>query len=186
MTVEALLRRVASALDAAGIPYMLTGSFASSIHGMGRMTYDVDLVIDPTTAQLHRFVRSLPASEYYVDLSAALDALDRRSQFNVIDLESSWKADLIIRKDRPFSLTEFDRRTAAEYGGQVIAVATAEDVILTKLEWAKKGGSRRQIEDAAGILKSRGDLDRDYLDRWISELGIEAEWHEALAAAGVD
>jgi hypothetical protein len=47
---------------------MLTGSFASSMHGTGRTTYDIDLVIDPTATQLRRFVRSLPAPGYYVDL----------------------------------------------------------------------------------------------------------------------
>jgi hypothetical protein len=183
--VDDVLGRIAAALGMAGVPYMLTGSYASSIYGTGRATYDVDFVIDPTHVQLHRFVALLPTSEYYVDLATALDSLARRSQFNVVDLETSWKADLIIRKDRPFSITEFARRIEAEYCDRPITIATAEDIILAKLEWAKQGGSRRQVEDAAGILKARRDLDRGYLDYWVAELGIENEWRETLIASGV-
>lgn len=185
MTVDDLLERVATALDAVGIPYMLTGSMASTIHGKGRATYDVDLVIDPTAAQLRRFIASLPSSQYYVNLATALDALGRRSQFNVVDLESSWKADLIIRKDRPFSRAEFDRRREADYRGRRIMIASPEDVALAKLEWAKAGGSPRQIEDAAGILDAHPDFDRAYVEHWVSELAIENEWRNAMSAAGL-
>ncbi|MGC1274092.1 MAG: hypothetical protein WBC44_10325 [Planctomycetaceae bacterium] len=178
------LVRITAALDAAGVPYMLTGSFASSIHGETRTTHDIDLVIDPTAGQLRRFVAALPPAEYYVSLPAAFDALERRSQFNVIELEANWKVDLIVRRERPFSEVEFDRRSDVEYAGKRIQIATAEDVILAKLEWAKSGGSLRQIEDAAGILKARDNLDSAYLDHWVRELQIDREWQAALAAAG--
>lgn len=82
---------------------MLTGSFASSLHGLTRATQDIDLVISPSESQLRDLVGSLPPEVYYVDLEEALDALRHRSQFNVIDLDTGWKVDLIIRRDRPFS-----------------------------------------------------------------------------------
>lgn len=163
---------------------MLTGSFASSIHGETRTTHDVDLVIDPTAGRLKRFVAALPPAEYYVSLPAALVALERRSQFNVIELEENWKVDLIVRKERRFSRVEFDRRSDADYAGARIKVATPEDVILAKLEWAKAGGSLRQIEDAAGILKVQTALDDAYLTEWVRELGVEAQWQAACEAAG--
>jgi hypothetical protein len=184
VNVDDLLGQVTTALDAAGIPYMLTGSFASSIHGLGRSTYDIDLVVDPTAAGLKRFIAALSPDRYYVSPTAALEALDRRSQFNVIDLETSSKVDLIVRKERPFSRVEFDRRFETVYLGRSIRIATAEDVIIAKLEWAKAGGSARQIEDAAGILKVQPELDRDYLEHWVAELGIGAQWETALSLAG--
>jgi hypothetical protein len=103
-----------------------------------------------------------------------------------VDLASGWKADLIMRRSRAFSRTEFDRRTVVEFEGMQVPIATAEDVVLAKLEWAKLGESRRQIEDAAGILRVRmSELDASYLDRWVRELGIEKEWEAArLASAG--
>ena len=94
------LSRLASLLRDAGIPYMLTGSFASTYHGTPRTTQDLDLVIEVDDASLRALLDSLPEEQYYVAEEAALQALRRRGQFNVIDLASGWKADLILRKDR--------------------------------------------------------------------------------------
>lgn len=187
MTAADLFRRVVALLDGAGIPYMLTGSFASSYHGVPRATQDIDFVIAPTRDQLRRLVARLPAAEYYVDEAAALDALDHESQFNVIDLTTGWKVDFMCRRSRPFSRTEFDRRTRAELHGLGLFIATAEDVVLAKLEWAKRGGSQRQVEDVAGLLRVRGDdLDLVYVTRWVDELGVNAEWLAAQRAANRD
>jgi len=186
LTAQDIFRRIIALLDRAGIPYMLTGSFASSYHGAPRATQDIDLVIAPTRSQIGALVKLLPDTEYYVDEDAALDALDREGQFNVIDFATGWKVDLIVRKSRPFSRTEFDRRERVAFQGLDLAIATAEDVIIAKLEWAKLGASQRQVDDAAGILKIRaGDVDLDYLRRWVEELGLEVEWAAACGAAGV-
>ena len=185
MTTADLFRQVVAALEAAGIPFMLTGSFASSYHGVPRATQDIDLVIAPTREQVALLLKQFPRTEYYVDEAAVLDALEHESQFNVIDLSTGWKIDFICRRSRPFSRTEFDRRTLADLDGFSLFVATAEDVLLAKLEWAKLGGSERQIEDAAGLLRVRiKDLDTSYVLHWVSELGLETEWEAAQRAAG--
>jgi hypothetical protein len=80
---------------------MVVGSFASSFHGVPRSSQDLDLVIDPDAASLQKFLATLPAHWSYADADAALEALRRRGQFNVIDMASAWKADLIVRKARP-------------------------------------------------------------------------------------
>lgn len=186
MTAEDVFRRVIGALEGAGIPYMLTGSFASSFHGMPRATQDIHIVISPAPDQLRALVRLFPESEYYSDEDAVLDAERRQSQFNVIDFATGWKIDLIIRKSRPFSPEEFDRRSVVDFGGMRLAIATAEDVLNAKLEWAKLGRSERQIEDAAGILRIRsGELDREYVHKWVRQLNLQEQWEEACRAAGV-
>jgi hypothetical protein len=172
VTAAALLREVVEALDGAGIPHMLVGSFASSSHGAPRSTQDIDLVIDPTPQALDRFVAAFDPDRIYVDPNAAA-ALAARDQFNIIDAGSGWKVDLIIRKDRPFSLSEFDRRTRTRLLDVDVFVATPEDTVLAKLEWASMGGSDRQLADAAAVLAVGGDdVDDDYLDRWAPELGV--------------
>jgi hypothetical protein len=94
--------------------------------------------------------------------------------------------DLIIRKTRPFSKEEFRRRQLAVIRDLSIFVASAEDVILSKLEWSKLGKSRRQMEDVSAILRITWEtLDRGYLAKWIDDLGIEEQWREAVLAAGV-
>jgi hypothetical protein len=176
--VGEVLARIAAALEAAGIPYMVAGSFASGVHGMPRTTRDLDLVIDPDRDRLRAFLATLDDTRYDVDRDAALDALARRSQFNVIDIETGWKIDLVIRKIRAFSREELARRQRIELDGVPTYVASPEDTIVAKLEWAKQGGgSERQLRDCADIVGVQGDaLDRAYIERWVAELGLDREW----------
>jgi hypothetical protein len=175
-----LLRRIVSALDAADVPYMIVGSFASTWHGAPRTTQDIDIVIDPTTESLDVFLDSLGDDGLYVAPSART-ALSVRDQFNVIDPTSGWKVDLVVRKDRPYSREELSRRVRARILDVDTFTASAEDTVLSKLEWSvAAGGSDRQLSDAARVLAVGGDLlDRDYLDRWASALGVT----EVLARA---
>lgn len=186
MSVLEVFQRITSALDQAGIPYMLSGSFAAAYYGATRSTQDIDLVIDGNPAQLKVFVRSLSSSDYYVDLGAALDAHERQSLFNVIDLATGWKIDLIIRKSRAFSQEEFSRRQSVTLQGLPLFVASPEDVIASKLEWSHLAQSQRQIEDVASILRTRWEsLDHSYLEKWIGALGLQKEWNDARRAAGI-
>ena len=165
-TVGPLLRELGAALDAAGIPYMVVGSFASSTRGVPRTTMDLDLVIEPTATTLEVFLRSLDLDRYYVDADVARDALRRRSMFNVIDMTTAWKVDFVIRKDRAFSVSELARRTPCVIGDVEVPVASAEDTIVAKLEWAKAGGgSERQLADVEGIVRLHGaSLDVAYVE----------------------
>lgn len=186
MTAGEVFRRFTAALDRVGIPYMLTGSFASAYYGATRSTQDIDFVIEATPATLETLMRQLPRDEYYLELNAALEAHREGSLFNVIDLATGWKIDLIIRKARAFSAEEFQRRRQVDLHGVPIFVASAEDVVLSKLEWAKLSESQRQLEDVVAILRSRWDrLDRLYLKKWIAALQLEAEWKSALEKAGL-
>jgi hypothetical protein len=187
MSTAEVFRRVTSALDQAGISHMLTGSFAGAYYGAQRATQDIDLVIEATAGQLRTFVQSLPRDEYYAELDAALEAHERESLFNIIDLKTGWKVDLIIRKSRAFSREEFRRRLPVNLEGSHLYAASAEDVVIAKLEWSKLGQSKRQIQDVAAILRMRGEsLDHSYLDKWIRELHLEEQWDDARHSATED
>jgi len=182
---EEFLAQVVAALERADIPYMVTGSFASSAHGEVRGTRDLDIVIAPTAQQLRELVAEFPNDRYYAEEFDALDALRHNSQFNVIDFRSSWKVDFIIRKHRSFSRVEFERRRPHTINDVRVYVATPEDILVAKLEWAKLGESDRQIEDCAGIISTQGpDLDRDYVEHWVRELELQKQWELALKRAG--
>jgi hypothetical protein len=173
------LEAVVGHLERLSIPYMVTGSMASSHHGRPRTTHDADIVIEPSGESLESLLGAVAASGMYVSANAAREALRRRRQFNVIDTDSGFKVDLIIRKDRPFSREEFARRRAVALTARLTAsIASPEDSILSKLEWARKAGeSERQIEDAAAIVVIVGDvLDVAYIERWVDELGVAALW----------
>jgi hypothetical protein len=164
---------------------MVTGSFASAVHGVPRATHDIDVVIAPTERQLIALLREFPGSEYYAEIEDALQALRYGSQFNVIDQNSVWKIDFIVRKNRPFSKAEFDRRRRVNILGVSVYAATPEDLLIAKLEWAKMGESERQIRDAAGIIQIQGPLlDIAYVEGWVAELGLQRQWEMARAEAG--
>jgi len=185
-SVEAVVGRALHALRAAEVPYMLVGSFASAFHGAPRTTQDIDVVIAPTLGSLQQLLKQFPETDYYVSRDAALQAYGAETLFNIVDFKTGWKIDFIIRKSRAYSIQEFDRRQEAELLGAKLYVAAAEDVILSKLEWAKLSESERQIRDVAGILMTKGDaLDQEYLHRWVRALDVGTQWKAAVSEAGM-
>ncbi|MBL9019440.1 MAG: hypothetical protein JNL83_34950 [Myxococcales bacterium] len=178
MSIAALLKALGGLLDAASIPYMVVGSVASTVYSEPRTTFDLDLVIAPTRETLDALLGTMP-ERFYVDPDTARDALRSRSMFNVIDQDTGWKADLIVRKTRPFSLEEFERRRRGTIDGIETFVASAEDTVISKLEWAKLGASSRQIDDVRKLLAMQPAIDRSYIERWIAELELAAQWAEA-------
>jgi hypothetical protein len=180
---QEFLKDLVARLDRHGIPYMITGSLVSSFHGEPRATNDIDIVIHPMPARLDAFVHGL-GENYHVNVEAAREALTSRRMFNVIDARGTWKADLIIRKDRPFSVTEFDRRRLERLPDAPVYLASPEDVLLCKLEWAAKSGSERQFRDAVGIILGQGKtLDTAYLHRWAPDLGVAPQLEQAFSEA---
>ena len=173
MTAEDALQLVLSLLDRNEVRYMVTGSFAGNVHGVPRTTYDADIVIESSQKSLDEFLQGL-GEDFYADPVTAREAREHRSMFNVIHLETGFKIDLIVKKDRPFSRQEFSRREKIPFLGQPCWFATAEDVILAKLEWSKQSDSEKQFLDAMNIAKVQGGrLDAGYLEKWARELGVQ-------------
>lgn len=155
---------------------MVTGSIASSFHGEFRATRDIDIVIDPEPDGLDRLVERLRAGGMYVDQDAARSALRDAGQFNAV--AADLKVDLIVRKDDPFSISEFDRRRRARLLDVEADLVTVEDLILAKLVWARHLDSERHLRDVAGMIEVAGDvLDRAYVTKWAGRLGVADTWH---------
>lgn len=173
-TLEELFRYVVSGLDSAGVPFMVVGSFASTYHGVPRATQDLDLVCDLQPSNFQSFVEVFSDVAFYFSPESAKTALEERGMFNLIHPQSGWKIDIIVKKQRSFSQREFQRRVTAELFGKKVSLASAEDTILSKLEWAKDSFSERQLRDVAEILDSQqGKLDEIYLQQGIAELGLQ-------------
>lgn len=182
MSLVGTVRDLVSILDAANVSYMVAGSVASTLHGEPRSTQNIDLAVEMEGSTLRALLGMLPEHRYYVSTEAAVDALRRRGQFNIIDMESGWKADIIVRKSRPFSRMEFSRRMKRSAFGIQLCVASAEDVVLSKLEWSvKMGGSERQLRDVRGVIAANKDtLDLVYLRRWGDELKVREALDDLL------
>lgn len=185
MSVKTVFEKLREALDAVGIPYFVTGSFASSAHGIPRSTNDIELVIAPTRQQLEEFLEKFPDSEFAADREEAREAFAHRSLFNIVDYATMWKVDLIIKQPTPFDASRFARRGIVDIAGVRLYTASPEDILITKLWWTKLGESEKQLDDAVGIIQvQRENLDVDYVERWVTALELDRQWAAARDRAG--
>ena len=185
MSQQALLKRVVDGLDAAGIPYMLSGSLASSLQGEPRATHDIDLVIDVPPDSAGRLTAALAAPDLYLDGGAVDEAARGRTGFNLIDSSSGDKVGFWLLTDEPYDAARFARRLTVEVLGLRLCVSAPEDTILMKLHWARaSGGSEKQRLDALRVYEVQaGVLDEEYLDEWADRLAVAALLAELRAEA---
>jgi hypothetical protein len=184
MSQGELLARLTGLLDAAKVPYMVVGSLGSMYYSMPRSTNDIDIVINPTPAQLNALLQSLPDDACYVNRATATAALSQLSMFNIIDYKTGWKVDFIIRKNRPFDVEAFSRRRPVHIDGVEVVCVSAEDSILSKLEWAKASESDMQMRDVLSVVLVQSDvLDYSYLKNWAKELGVDDRLDAVLVEA---
>ena len=175
-----VLRLVTAQLDGLGIPYMVTGSLATSHYAMPRFTRDIDIVVDLDEERARRLATAL-AREFYVDEEGLLRAVARRGMVNVIHQHLLVKVDVIVRKDEPYRLEEFRRRRRVRVENTDLWFAAPEDVILSKLVWLRESGSGVQRLDLENLAAVK-DLDRAYIERWAGELRVLALWREVADA----
>lgn len=182
--LEGLLSRVAGAFERAGVDYAVVGSVASSFHGEPRMTRDIDVVARLSRADVPRLAAEFPEEDFYFDREMVLESLKTRQPFNIIDLHTMWKADVILPRD-VYASEQLARRQQVEISGVHVFVATAEDTIVSKMRWSKLAESERQLRDAAGVVRVRGTgLDRALVEQLVERFGLEAEWTKVLELAG--
>ena len=175
-----VLRIVTSRLDLAGVPYMVSGSLALGYYAQPRMTRDIDVVVELDHDGIHKLVAAF-ASDFYFDEDAIRRAVSTRRLVNLVHLDSAYKVDLIVRKDSEYRRVEFQRKRRLSLGGVDVWLAAPEDLLLSKLVWARESGSELQLRDAANLIASVPDLDWPYIASWAPALGVAREL-EALKA----
>jgi len=187
MSQQELLKKVIQALDQVGIQYMITGSLASSLQGEPRSTHDIDMVIAIQESKVHKLVEIFPPSNFYLDEDSVLDAINRQSMFNLVDINVGDKVDFWILTEEPFDQSRFSRKISEEFMGLKMQVSTPEDTILAKLRWAKlSGGSEKQFADALRVYEVQyGKLNIDYLKHWVKKLDVESLWKRLVDEAEI-
>jgi hypothetical protein len=186
----AILHHVISKLESLKIPYMVGGSFAGSFYGLARNTQDADFIVAMRQDHVEAFVGTF-GREFYLDQGSIEDAVRRRASFNIIHLESSFKVDFFILRERAFDQKSFARRRLARIdraSDLESFLQSAEDTVLAKLEWYRLGGEVSEIQwrDIQGILKMQAErLDPKYLQRWAQELGVADLLARVIEEAGV-
>lgn len=178
MSQSELLTKLIATLNAADIPYMLTGSIVSSIQGEPRATHDIDVIVMIRTEDIPKLMAVFALPAFLLDQDTIRDAIDNRTMFNLIDTFEGDKVDFWVLTSDPFDSSRFRRKSPIELLGLRTFISTPEDTILAKLLWSKlSGGSEKQFGDALRVYEVQFlKLDLCYLEEWISELQLEEYW----------
>jgi hypothetical protein len=168
---------VGDRLTACEIPFMLTGSFAMAHYTTPRMTRDIDLVVALRLEDVERLVSTFSA-DFYVDAEDARNAVRSERLFNLMHYRAGIKVDLIVRKSSEYRALEFSRRRHVTLGVIETWIASCEDLILSKLAWARDSASELQLRDVRQLLKCSVEI--AYLRRWAPVLGVESLLEDML------
>lgn len=181
--------RVISILESLGLRYAVGGSVASSIRGVERSTQDLDVLVELPESKARPLVDAF-AAEFYVSEAAVREAISRHRSFNVIHLKQGIKADLFVAGGNVLDEGQLGRATREEIvpeSGATAFVTSAEDIVLRKLDWFRRGRevSDRQMEDVKNVLKATESPDVDYMRTMAEKAGVADLLDRALRESGL-
>lgn len=165
-----LFDKLIAHLELLGVPYMLSGSVVLNVYAIPRMTRDIDVVIHLQDTDIDAFVQAF-SKDFYYHLPTIQEEVRRRGMFNLIDNQSGYKVDFMIRKDTDYRKTEFERRKKSTVLGIDTWIVSLEDLIISKLIWTQELQSDKQLADIESLLENP-TLDTQYLNHWIKKLQL--------------
>jgi hypothetical protein len=172
-------------LEALGAPYMVTGATAAILYGQPRVTNDLDVVLSLDEAARAVLLRSFPESDFYVPPESVIraeQARPHRGHFNLIHLESGFKADVYLAGTDPLHAWALPLRRRVPWPPDLtLPVAPPEYVVLRKLEYFREGRSSKHVSDIEAIRSITG-LDETLLTPWLARLGLETVWREVCGS----
>lgn len=173
MTADEAVVAVIDALQQADICYMVVGSLASNLHGIPRSTRDADFVIDVDAGALQRLENGLPP-ELQLQPQGSFEPVTGTTR-HVIELSGSpFVAELFVCGDDPHDRERLARRARVRLFDESAYVATVEDMIITKLRWARDAHRAKDLDDARNMIAVRGDdLDWTYVTKWCAIHGTD-------------
>ncbi len=174
MSQEELLAQVAAVLEAAGVPYVVTGSVVTALYGEPRFTQDADIVVTASPGLGEKLAAAFPPPRYYAPADDVDSSLRRGIIANIIDSETGAKVDLHPKKAGAFEESFFARRRRVKVAGVELWCPSPEDAILSKLRWARAtGDGERHLRDARAVYEVQGAaLDEGYLREWAERLAV--------------
>ena len=178
---ERILKDCTERFERLGIAYMLTGSMAMTEYAMMRMTNDIDIVLEVDWSDAAKIIDEFEP-DYYVPHGRVRDAISRKFMFNLLHQETLVKIDCVMRKDEEFQKEAFSHRRKINFSGFDVWIIGKEDLILSKLKWAKNSRSEMQMRDVASMI--RNGYDEDYVRTWAKKLDIEDILEDCIILLG--
>ena len=173
-----VLKIVTRRLNEAEIPYMISGSIAGNYYTIPRMTRDIDIVIELKENAVDKFA-ALFEDDFYVNREMIANEVSHQGMFNLIYNRYVIKLDFIIKKSSAYQNTEFSNRKQVLIDQCPMWMVSAEDLVISKLLWAKESHSEMQLKDVANLMDTVDNLDSEYIDNWIRELDLKQIYKEA-------
>ncbi len=164
-----LLNRVCRSLDDNRFPYMVSGSIALNLYAIPRMTRDIDIVIELPLKRIDEFIRLFPNS--YLNKATIVEEIQQNGLFNIIDHETGFKLDFILRKETDYFRQAFQRRKRIKEFKTELWVISLEDLIIAKLIWIQEYPSEQQMRDIEHLLLN-SEKNMDYISGWIHKLKL--------------
>jgi hypothetical protein len=172
-----VLKIVTQRLNKAHIPYMISGSIAANYYTIPRMTRDIDIVIELKQCDIDRFT-GLFENDFYVNKETIVNEVLREGMFNLIHNQYIIKIDFIMKKSSEYQQAAFSRRKEILIEGCPMWYISAEDLIISKLRWAKDSHSEMQLRDVRNLIETAKDLDAQYTEYWLRQLGLKELYTE--------
>lgn len=188
--IVTVMLKVVAAFEGLGVPYFVGGSLASSVHGIARPSLDADLVAALEEEHAEPLMRALRA-EFHYEPQTVWEAIRASDRFTAVHLSRMFRVDVFVATDEPYARMQLSRRqeeTVSAAPERNAYFATAEDIVLAKLEWYQVAPERpeRHWADVLGVLRTQGSaLDRQYLGRWAGRLGLTGLLRRALYEGGL-
>ena len=182
MTADQAVVAILDALETASVPYMIVGSLASNFHGIPRSTRDADFVVELPPGVLQRLADALPPG-LTLHSQAAFEAVTGTTRYLVELAGSPFVGELFVRSDDAHDQERFSRRLQVRVFDRVAWVASAEDMIVTKLRWVDQAHRPKDRDDIRNMLAVRAEeLDWTYLRRWSQVHGTAGLLEEIRAS----
>lgn len=172
MTSDDAVVAVIRALNAIGVPYMVTGSLVSNLYGIVRSTKDADFLLISLAIDVAK-LRSLLGPELLFDPQLSFETVTGTTVYRIRKRTGEpFTIELFQLRQDPHDQERFRRRQPTTMLGEPIFLPTPEDVIITKLRWSKLGKRKKDVDDVRNVIAVQGArVDWEYVQRWCDEHG---------------
>jgi hypothetical protein len=160
-----LIARLARALSARDLSFMLIGGQAVLLHGEPRLTQDVDVTLAASPEQLDDVLAVCSAAGLSPLPEDVANFVRNTFVLPAADPSTGIRVDLVF-STTPYESEAIRRAVLIDIEGENVPFASAEDLILHKLF----AGRPRDLDDATGVVRRKGDaLDWAYIRKWAAE-----------------
>jgi hypothetical protein len=150
--------------------------------GIPRSTKDADFVVQ-LDQQSIAAVTSTLGPEFQLDPQMSFETVTGTLRYRIRRSDSAFMVEFFLLGQDAHDRARFARRVLKPMGDHHAFVATAEDVIITKLRWSRGANRAKDIEDIKDVLEvqTSANLELPYIRGWCDQHGTRELFEQLLA-----